>query len=295
MPKSPDPLAGLSPLVKQMAALVGRRADDAEVIAFVTNTLGQKVPAATTDGGSGGAKYVVAKKLGVELLFNHDIKNEKYPLVAKTTKSFIPYLQLAWMTKTFKELPYGIAFGMDPGEVTKRFGAEPERVPVGLKWARSLDADRAIALDYDGRECRIVVDQALELTSRHNVPTRPVAGVFVAWAAQRGLLDAARVGAHAPLLEDVRAGKRKGSELLGAVWPRGLWDIHLVDKPGLRRFAYSWFHRLGDGGFIRDDLIAVFGGRENQYGHQEPVIDDDNADTVKKATPKLDAVFAPWL
>ena len=294
MPKKADPLAGLSPLVKQIASLVGKRADDADVIAFVTTTLGQKVPATTTDGG-GGTKYVIAKKLGVELLFGHDIKNEKYPLVAKTAKSFVPYFQLAWMTNKFKELPYGIAFGMAPDEVTKRFGVEPEKIPVGQKWSRVLDADRTIKLDYDGRECRIVVDQAGELTSRHGVPAKPVVGVFVAWAAQRGLLDAARAGAHAALFEEVRAGKRKGSELLDAAWPRGLWDVHLVDKPGLREFAYRWFHRLGDVGYIRDDLIAVFGKREGPTGHDEPVIDDDDAAAVKKATPKLDAVFAPWL
>jgi hypothetical protein len=293
VPKKSDPLAGLSPLVQQIASLVGRRADDAELVAFVTKTLGQKVPAATTDAA--GTKYVLAKKHGVELLFGHDIKNEKYPLVAKTAKSFIPYLQLAWMTKKFKELPYGIAFGMAPEEVTKRFGAEPETVPIGLKWARVLDADRDIKLDYDGRECRIVVNQAGELSGRHGVPAKSVVGVFVAWAAQRGLLDASRAGAHTSLLEDVRAEKRKGSELLDAAWPRGLWDVHLADKPGLRQFAYRWFHRLGDVGYIRDDLVAVFGGRENRYGHQEPVIDDDDAAAVKKATPKLDAVFAPWL
>jgi hypothetical protein len=293
VPKSSDPLAGLSPLAQQIASVVGRRADDPAVVAFVTNTLGQKVPATVT--ASGGSKYVLAKKLGVELLFGHDVKNEKYPLVAKTAKSFIPYLQLAWMTKKFKELPFGIEFGMEPNEVTKRFGVEPETTPLGPRWTRVLDAAGEIELDYDGRECRIVVDQAGELISSYGAPATPAVGVFAAWAAQRGLLDPARAGTHAALFEEVRTGKRKGRELLDAAWPRGLWDVHLIDKPGLRQFAYRWFHRLGDAGYIRDDLVAVFGGREGPTGHQEPVLDDDDADAVQKATPKLDAVFAPWL
>lgn len=292
MPKKSDPLAELSPLVRQIASLVGRRADDASVVAFVTEALGQKVPTATTDAAAN--KYVIAKKHGLELLFGHDIKNEKYPLIRKTAKSFVPYFRLAWMTKTFEELPYGIAFGMAPDEVTRRFGAEPETIPAGLKWSLVVDAARDVELDFDGREYRIVVAEALELSGRHGVPAKPVVGVFVAWAARRGLLDPTRVGAHAAPLEEVGAGTRKGSELLAAAWPRGLWDVHLVDEPGLRRFAYAWFHNI-EVGFIRDDFVSVFGSRDGPYGHKEPVLDDDDAAAVEKATPKLDEVFAPWL
>lgn len=292
MPHSSDPLAGLSPFVKQIVHVVGRRADDPDVIAFVTNALGQKVPAATTDAE--GTKHAVSKKLGVELAFNHDVKNDAYPLVPKTKKSFIPYLSLAWLTRKFEELPFGIAFGMPPDEVTQRLGVEPVIKPVGPTWARVLDPGRAVFLKVDATECRICVDEARELCGRHGVPPKPVVGVFVAWAARRGLLDAARVGAHASLLDDVRAGKRKGSELLAAVWPRGLWEIDLVDRPGLRQFAFCWFHNLDDL-WITRDLIEVFGERKNQYAHREPVLDDDDAAAVERAAPKLDAVFAPWL
>lgn len=289
MSKKSDPLDGLTPLVKQIVSVVGRRADAPELVAFVTNVLGQKVPAATTDAG--GSKYVLAKKHGLDLLFSHDIHNEKYPLVAKTAKSFVPYLSLVWMTKKFKELPYGIAFGMAPDEVTERFGVEPETTAVGLKWTRVLDAERDVELDYDGRECRIVVDASWELTSRHGVPPKPVVGVFVAWAARRGLL--VPPPAHADLFDAVRAGSRKGSELLAAAYPRGLWGVHLIDKPELQRFAHRWFHRLGDA-YIVHDLIELFGGREGPTGHAEPVIDDE-ADAVAKATPKFDERFARWL
>lgn len=291
MPKKPDPLAGLSPLVKQIVTHVGRRADDPELLAFVGGTLGQKVPATTND--SGGTKNVVAKKHGLELAFSHDIKNEQYPLVPKTAKSFVPYLCLVWLTPKFKELPFGIAFGMETDEVTKRLGVEPEKRSYGLAWSRVLDAKRDIELHYDGRECTIVVDEAFELSGRFGCP-KPVAGLFVAWAAMRGLIDPTRIGSHSAPLEDVRAGKRKGSELMDAAFPRGLWDVHLVDKPGLRDFAYRWFHNI-EVGYVITDFISVFGKREGPHGHNEPILDDDDATAVKKATAKLDAVFAPWL
>ena len=297
MPKTPDPLSELSPLVRQIVSLVGRRADDADVIQFVTKTLGQKVPESTTDVGH--TKNVVAKKHGLELAFTHDVRHDAYPLVAKTKKAFVPYLSLVWLTDKFKEpLPFGLAFGMAPDEVTKRLGVEP--APRGFKqyrhqcWTRTLDPARDVVLSVDAKTCTVCVQQARELSGRHGVPAKPVVGLFVAWAAQRGLFDPTRARTHAALLEDVRAGRRKGSELLAAAWPRGLWDVHLVDKPGLRDFAYQWFHNI-EVGFVRDDLVAVFGGREGPHGHQEPALDDDDAAAVKKATPKLDAVFAPWL
>ena len=69
-----------------------------------------------------------------------------------------------------------------------------------------------------------------------------------------------------------------------AALPRGLWDIHLKDEPGLRRFAFQWFHNIG-GVYIRDDLVAIFGARKGEYGHDEAVLDDDDWSAVKKALP----------
>lgn len=293
MPHAPDPLAGFSPLVRQVVSLVGRRGDDPELLAFFAG-LGAEVADSTTDAG--GSKNVVAKRHGLEFVFNHDVKNEAYPLLTKTKKSFIPYLSLAWLTPRFKEpFPFGFAFGLEPDEVTRRLGVPPvEHVPKVPIWTRVLDAEREIVLSVDARECRIRVEEARELSARCGVPPLPVVGLFVAWAAQCNLLDAGRVGPHAALLEDVRTGRRKGSELLAAAWPRGLWDVHLADKPGLRQFAFGWFHNVG-GSFINRDLIDVFGERMNRYSHKEPVLDDDDPAAVKKATQKLDAVFAPWL
>jgi hypothetical protein len=75
---------------------------------------------------------------------------------------------------------------------------------------------------------------------------------------------------------------------------RGLWDIHLKDEPGLRAFANRWFHNMEEI-YIDDDLVAVFGAREGPYGHDEPVLDDDDWPAVDKATPTLDRRFAQWV
>ncbi|MEO8876398.1 MAG: hypothetical protein ABI461_12485 [Polyangiaceae bacterium] len=117
---------------------------------------------------------------------------------------------------------------------------------------------------------------------------------FLGWAAQRSLLDPARFEAHAALLQDVKAKKKRGSELFAAALGRGLWDDHVVDKPGLRTELYRWFHNIADV-WITTDLTSVFGKRKGADGHDEPKLDDDGWDAVDKATKKLDARFAKWL
>jgi hypothetical protein len=69
---------------------------------------------------------------------------------------------------------------------------------------------------------------------------------------------------------------------------------YLVDRPGLRDFAYSWFHNIG-GKYIRFDLIKVFRARPGKHGHDEPILDEDTWANVDRATPMLDRIFATWL
>lgn len=259
----------MTPRLQQIVRLVGRRADDPEVVDFVTNTLGKQVPDSTTD--IGGLKYVVVKKQGIELGFGHDLKNDKYPLINKSKKSYVPYLQIAWLSA--------------------RFG---EPLPSGQEAAGLVDPGRDIVLNVEPGRVTVMVDQALELSSRHGVPAPPVVGLFVGWAALRDLLDETRLRAHADLLAAVRRRERQGSALVAAAWPRGLWGSHLKDLPGLRQFAHGWFHNIG-GSFIRDDLVAVFGARTGPTGHAEPVLDDDDWAAVDLATPTLDGRFGAWV
>jgi hypothetical protein len=291
--ESPD-ADGLSPLLRQLVALMGRRADDPAVVAFVTETLGQKVPASTTDVNS--SKYVVARKQGLELLFSHDILNEMYPLIPKGKSAFVPYLSLVRPTQKFPEpLPFGVALGMSPDELTAKLGVPPHLRGAGVQyWRRVLDPERDVILDGNERGFTIMIDSASELSGRHGSPARPVVGLFVAWLIARDLLDESRFAAHAELIAAIRRRERQGTALVDAALPRGLWDDHLRDRPGLRHFAYAWFHNIKVG-FIRDDLVGVFGSREGPTGHAEPVLDDDDWAAVDRATPVLDERFGQWV
>lgn len=286
-----EPVADLPPMFARLVALVGRRADDPEVIAYVTNMLGQKVPTSTTDVGQG--KNVVAKKHGLELHFDHDIKNEKYPLVPTSKKAYLPYLSLAWINKNWAEaLPFDLAIGQTADDLTARHGApRPGRWP---DWQWTLDPARDVELTADGKTITVSVSAARELSGRHGSPARPVVGLFVAWALQRDLLRDAAFPGHAALIGAVRRRERQGTALADAALPRGLWDSHLKPLPGLREFAYGWFRNIG-GSYIRDDLVSVFGARKGSTGHAEPVLDDDTWEAVEQATQTLDARFAQWV
>jgi len=289
----PEAVAGLTPMLRTIVTLVGRRADDPELVDFVTNTLGQKVPSSVTDVG--GSKNVVAKKKGIELVFDHDLKNEKYPLIHKSKSSYVPYLSTVFLTKKLTEpLPFGLEFGMSVEEVTAKLQTDfPRR--QDFRWVYwELDPARDIALSVDGSMYFIRVYEARELTSRHGVPRRPVAGLFMAWAIMRDLIDEERFRDNAALLAAVRKREQKGSAFVDAALARGLWDIHLRDEPGLRDHAYNWFNNM-EGIYIDEDLIAVFGAREGPYGPDRPLLDDDDWPAVDKATPTLDRRFAQWV
>jgi hypothetical protein len=293
-PKSGSPpaesLKMLPPFVRQLALMVGRRADDAELIEFVTGTLGKKVPNSTTSE----SKNVEAKKHGIEMVFDHDVKNAKYPLVPKSKTSYLPYLTLVWLRpKLPGPLPFGLRFGMSVEELTGLLGEPAGQMGSSRRpyWKRELDPTRDIGFRVDEREITIGIRQARELMSPEE--SRPLVGLLVAWLASRGFLEPKAFLGHEALLEAVRKRKERGSKLVEAALPRGLWDIHLKDLPGFRDFAYGWTHNIG-GMFIRDDLVGVFGSRMGPYGHAEAVLDDDDWQAVDKATPVLDRRFAEW-
>ena len=291
----PESVKSLPPFIRQLAQLVGRSAEDPELVEFVTGKLGQKIPNSTTDVSS--SKNVSANKFGIELNFSHDIKNDKYPLVPKSTKSFVPYLGLVWLhPKIADPLPFGLKFKMSVadltavlGEPTGHIGSMQYRRPY---WQRILDPARSVVLQVEPDSITIEIQQAMELTARWE--RRPHIGLLIGWLAQRDLLDPTAFSAHAVLLDAIRKRQAQGSRLLEAALPRGLWDVHLKDLPGFRHYLYEWMHNI-DQKFINKDLISVFGRREGKHGHDEPVLDDDDWAAVDKVTPVLDQRFAEWV
>src|SRR5262249_15479081 len=90
----PEQIASMTPLLRRVVTLVGRRADDPELVDFVTQTLGKKVPDSTTPAND--SKNVEAKKHGLDINFSHDLMNEKYPPIKKSKSAYVPYLALVW-------------------------------------------------------------------------------------------------------------------------------------------------------------------------------------------------------
>jgi hypothetical protein len=288
-----EPAVELGPFLHQLACATGRVASDPRVIDFVTQRLGKKVPGNATNASN--TKHVSVTKLGVELLFDKSILNDKYPLVKKTKSSFVPYLTGSFLSKKLPDpLPWGVKLGMSEQELRETLGTpilENEHTTV---WQRAVIPNRDVVMKFwrDG-SIMLLVAEARGL-SEHGTPARPVVGLFVAWAIQRGLLDEARFPEHAALVDRIRRREAKGSELVANALPRGLWDDHLRDFPELRTFAFGWFHNIG-GKFIRDDLVEVFGSREGPHGHAEPILDDDDWDAVDRAAASLDSRFEAWV
>lgn len=291
---SHEGMTALPPFFRQVAIMVGRRADDAELVEFVTGTLGQKIPNSTTDAAK--TKNVVAKKHGLELLFSHDVKNMKYPPVRKSKASYLPYLTLVWLNPELPEaLPFGLRFSMSIeeiagalGEPSGQIGSQSLRRPY---WQRVLDPTRDIVFQMDLKTLTVQISQARELAAPS--ASRPLVGLLVAWLAQRRLLEPTALGEHVVLLDAVARREQRGSTLVDAALPRGLWDSHLKDLPGLRHFAFEWMHNIG-GKFVRDDLVSVFGARKGPYGHDEAAFDDDDWPAVDRAAAVLDGRFAEW-
>lgn len=292
----PAAITSFPPLLRRLVMLVGRRADDPALVDFVTKTLGKKVPGSMTDFGD-SSKNVVANKQAIEMAFAHDVTNEKYPLIPKSKNSYVPYLTIVWIKEKFPEpLPFGLNLDMTEEELTSALGPPGEIGFGGARrpyWQRVLDSQQDIVLSVEEASIALTVRENLALVPRTSRGWK-LLGLFVAWAILRSLLDETRFGAHASLLAAVRKSEKTGREFIEAALPRGLWDIHLKDKPGLRRLCYCWFNNL-DGVFIETDLIPVFGTRKDSYGIKNLKVDDDNWEAVDKAAPAFDKRFADWI
>jgi hypothetical protein len=209
--------AGLSPFFRQIVSLVGLRTDDAALVAFITETLGKKVPTSMNDNSS--TKYVTAPKLGIEMAFSHDLLHEAYPLLNKTKRSFIPYLDTVFLKAKFPDaLPFGLQFGMTQEALSAALG-EPTGTQGMLDipiWERAMDDSRAIVLTISARGSFMLhVKTARALSSRHGVPASPVVGVFLGWAIQRDLLDQSALAPHRELIADIREQKKAANRAAG--------------------------------------------------------------------------------
>ncbi|WP_394849626.1 hypothetical protein LZC95_19515 [Pendulispora brunnea] len=291
----------LGPKVRALASIIGMRADAPEVIDYVTKVLGKKPILSTSDADESDGFDVA--KAGIELMFSHHILNEAYPPIRKNVSSFLPYLSHAWVRPKIGETVLGIPWKKPTeADVVKVLGA-PDGAPVVAKTRtiqkrvplsnKVLDEGASVELHVSLDESLTIVLSVMEALGLDEYPDAAT-GLFVAWAAIHGLLDESRFADHASLLAAVKKRKAKGTELVKAAMPRGLWSDHLIDDDELRKFAFGWFRNMG-GKWITADLKKLFGKRKGPHGHDEPKLDDDTWDAVEKAAPIFTKRFAPWL
>ena len=289
----------LGPKTQKLASIVGLRADDPKAIEYVTKTLGKKMPQSTSEQNDDAG--IIAPKAGVQMSLTHDVLNDAYPLIRKTAKSFVPYVANVWVEPKIGETVLGVPWDAKSiadvekvlGKPTKMRGflAADQEKTVAV-WSYVLDEGAHTSLEIEFRKrvsVRIGVEQGHELEKFDRV----TAGVFMGWAVTRGLLDDARLSAHASLLADVKKRKATGGALYDALG-RGLWNDHLKADDDLRSYAHCYFHNIG-GDWITADLKQVFGKRKGPYGHDEPKLDDPTWDAVDQAAPVFEKRFARWL
>ncbi|RKI45655.1 hypothetical protein D7Y27_09905 [Corallococcus sp. AB004] len=293
-------MAKLGPKTRQVASVLGRRADSPEVIAYVTEVLGKKLPASTSENND--SVNVSAPKHGVELVLSHDILHDAFPPIPKTAKSFIPYVSTAWVRPAIGENVLGVPWkAKSEEEVSKvlgpptgrRAGFTDEDEPTVAYWVHALDSAGYLELEVefdDSVSVTLTVRGSGDLARYPDVTT----GLFVGYAVTRGLLDTSRFPAHPALLTRIARREAQGSELVKQAMPRGLWANHLRDEPALQTLLWRWFHNMNDL-WITKDLIKVFGKRAGKYGHDAPKLDDDTWDAVDKAAPLLNKRFAAFI
>ncbi|MFY0567497.1 hypothetical protein ACN28E_27240 [Archangium lansingense] len=140
----------LGPKTQRLASLLGQRADAPEVIAYVTGVLGKKVPLSTSENND--SVNVEAAKHGIELVFSHDILNDAYPPIPKTSKTFIPYVSLAWVRSRIGEDVLGVPWkATSEAEVTKLLGPPTSRQAAFADEDEPTVADWVYSLDTEGR------------------------------------------------------------------------------------------------------------------------------------------------
>ena len=288
----------LPPKFRRLAELIGRRCDDPELVAFVEQELGGKVPGPCAEMGD--AKNVKSKTLGITAYFAYDVLNDAFPLVPKSAKTWVRYFtEVSFTNKWPEPLPFGLAWKCTEADLEARVGptiltpswmADDEE--MAKSWARDLDLGRSyLAI---GRREKGDLSLTMELrrswavTSKY-VPKPAVTGVVVAWLILRDLLDASRFPLHAELIASVARRERQGTAFVDAALGRGLWTDHIAD-PKVARRLHQWLKNM-NGRSMQKDFVELFGECTNEHRHTEPALEDDTWDAIDRAAPKMDAAL----
>jgi predicted DNA-binding WGR domain protein len=295
-------------LIDEIIGIVGMRADSTEVQAFGTK-YGVKIPPSLTDIKRADEQKPKSLQ-GITVWFSHNVIHEDYPPIPKTKSAFIPYVARIEIGSKFKEaLPFGLRWKMKIDELntllSKQPNWEPDKnlVTGGINgWARSINPRHSteVYVDVSGGELDLVefcIRQDTELTnSRIDVPSKLVQATFIAWAFENSQLSDAVVTKFADVVAQAKERNISPATLLRTTMPRGLWFGHFKHREFARQ-VNNYFHRLGEfeDQWIRDDFCSIFGSREGQYGHDEPILDDDTWSAVDRVRDILNRRFSKFI
>ncbi len=137
-------LKGLPKQLDELVDLIGRRADDPVVQAFVKNVMKKQVPQSTTFYEPHAS--VEAERLGFEISLSHDCRPRKvYPPIVKTSRSYIPYVSRIFLNALWTEkLPFSLSRDATSEAVTRSLGApRRQRDPY---WTKLIDPSRQVEL-----------------------------------------------------------------------------------------------------------------------------------------------------
>ncbi|RSZ55320.1 hypothetical protein HF313_06425 [Massilia atriviolacea] len=299
-----DHIEGMGERLKMLCSMVGRTADDPALCALAEATFGKAPPQSIGNAKHDDTVWMSAKQADVELLFSRMVVNRSYPPKPVGKKAICPVLQHVGFGSAYRD---PVLFGVHGDALWDAVAARmPEHYSEkthenGIfekRFTLMLDPGRDIELllwSYHGRtNGRVQIVQGRELTSFHFVKDiHSGAGLFVQWALERGWIERSMFAGHEDLLDAMLRRQTRPSQLVALALERGLWDTHLVNAPGLRQFAHTYFHHF-DGIWLNTDLKTMFGKREGRYGHDEPLLDDDPATIYDALFAVVDQQFADW-
>lgn len=242
--------------------------------------------------------YVVAKKHGVELLFDASVTSDLYPL-KKVNRKQVRYLCTCWIReeKYRGSWPEGYSPELDLAAMRKLYGEGFEL--WGGDWDEVREARWTVPVP--GVAPGVVLhptfhfndrSPSLALSLDHHLGffeyldaerADPFAGFFVGWCAEHGLLHPALAERAAAAVAEVKARKKTGRELIVLAIDHRAWDgehnhVWSCDlSPAHREFFHAYLSGVHTeelwGKYetsYQDDFRAIFGKRYRAIKEHPP-------------------------